>query len=273
MAHVSHVSDKKNINVACPDGFANQLRLLLAGTFLRLSGNIDSFNQEWILNNHNNVNFLDYFIPLPKVTMDKIDLSSTEADQIVTSCSFKAMIETLTDKKQEHIPWSNALTLALKYLKLRPEIKELIDLYKEKHDIKNCLGLHVRRTCKTAILNNQDKYRLPNSMISNEEILRLTEEYDKVYLATDNKETQKWFQKRLQDKLLVFSEIESGDEKFDNYYDRDLVKRFTTPLHTIIDFFMLKECGTFLGTSESSLSLIIWLWRNNKDDYPVFGRL
>lgn len=273
MSHVSHIQDKKNLNVQCPDGFANQLRFALAGVYLRLAGYVDSFNMDWVLNNHNNVDFLDYFLPLPKITFNKIDRENVSNENIIDTSSFKAVVECLS-KKEDHVSWKEALDISLKYLIARPEIQDILESYVVKHDIKNCIGIHVRRTCKTALVGTtKDVVRIKDCVLNNEEILNICKIYESVYLATDNRETQIWFRDRLKDKLLTFTDIDGGMELFEGEYHRDLVKRHTTPLNTIMDFLILKECKTFLGTSESSLSLLLKYWRNNSTDYSVFGRL
>jgi hypothetical protein len=273
MAHVANIENKQQINVNCPDGFANQLRLALSGIFLKFYNYVESFNVEWSMNNHNNVNFLDYFAPLPKITFNAIDRSIISSNNIVTTSSFKSMIETLS-KKEDKVNWEYALRICLPFLQPRKEIQNIVNNYVKENCIQNALGLHVRRTCKTAILkDNGDSCRLNNSMLSNEEILNLCSSYEAVFLATDNGETQRWFEKKLKGKLITFAEINGGEELFQQEYDRNLVSRHTTSLHTIMDFLILKNCKTFLGTSESSLSLLLKYWRNSPNDFPLIGRL
>ena len=273
MAHIAHISDKQNLNVACPDGFANQLRLLLAGVYLCLSGVCETYNQEWILNNHNNVNFKDYFNPLPKVTMNKIS-SDVDVEEIVTSCSFLSMMDTKFGKEAVR-DWPFYFRQAIKFLIPRSEILDIINLFAEKFEIEKCLGVHVRRTCKTALLSpDQDiRYRTPSGVLTNEDVLNVCKNYDKIYLATDNAETQNFFKRKLKNKLVYFAQITEGSELFHQEYSREKVNRYTTPLHTILDLFLLKKCKIFLGSSESSLSLILKEWRDNKEDFPIFGKL
>ena len=272
MAHVSRITNVKNINLACPDGFSNQLRLVLAGVFLKMNGYIDSFNVDWNLNNHCNVNFLDYFLPLPKITFQKINFSQISENEVIDTCSFKAMIETLSKKEHKIIP-EEALQFALKFLIPRPEISDILNSYLSKYNIENSLGIHVRRTCKTAILKSDDAYRTKSSVLTNEELCNICTHHKQIFLATDNKETQKWFFKKIKNNIITFAQIDTGLELFEGEYNRSEVARYTTPLHTIMDFLILKNCHTFLGTSESSLSLLIYNWRNNKNDYPILGRL
>jgi hypothetical protein len=274
MAHISQITDKKNINISCPDGFANQLRLALAGVYLKMTGCVDTYNIEWVLNNHNNVQFTDYFTPLPGITFEKIDYSSISHNDVVDTCSLKAVIESLSRKK-DNIYWEEALKSALHYLQPKPEIQDAVDIFVNKHNITNSLGLHVRRTCKTAILKSDtSECRSDSSILSNEDILDVCSTYDSIYLATDNNETQTWFREKLASKkLIIYSYIKTGSETFNGGYNRNNVTRYTDSIHTVMDFLILKQCKTFLGTSESSFSLLLKYWRNNSDDYPITGRL
>jgi hypothetical protein len=256
---------KTDLHVYCPDGFANQLRLLLAGSFLRLSGSINSYTQEWVLNNHNNVNFLDYFIPLPKVTLGKLDVE--ERDKI-TSTTFQMMIKTFT---QNLYDYKTAFDIVIKYLLPLPETDRKVAEFADCYDLSNTLGIHVRRSCKLALLN--DAHNRQTGILTNLEILRICERYKNIYLATDNRETQDFFKAALGDKLIYYQPIQEGCEKFVGEYDRNLVERFTTPLHTIMDFLILQRCGVFLGTNESFFSILIYYIRKCVNDFYLFGRI
>lgn len=260
-------TNQKHVNVRCPYGFANQLRLALAGSFLVYSKCVESFTMEWIINNHNNVQFLDYFLPLPKLIFNKIS-TDVIAEDIYDTISFKRMIETYA---KGAFSWEMALSASLKFCLPRPEISKMVQDFVTSNDINNTLGLHVRRTCKTSLLNSETHRNC--SMLTNEEILRISELYDKIFLATDNKETQCWFKEQLGDKLLTYVDINEGEEYLKKEYDPNEVTRHTSGLHTVMDFLILKHCKTFLGSSESSFSLLVQHWRQNKEDFHIFGRL
>ena len=261
------LTNNKHVNVKCPFGFANQLRLALAGCFLVCSGYINTFNIEWSINNHNNVNFLDFFEPLPFISFNKVS-QTVPIEDIYETISFKRMIDIYTKNKHT---CEEALQISLKYLIPKTDTNKLLQTFTNTHNINNALGVHVRRTCKTALLNNES-HRTGN-FLTNEEILRICKVYKTIFLATDNKETQQWFSERLGSQLLVFQSIVNGNEFYIGEYNTQNVLRYTTSTHTVLDFLLLKNCKTFLGSSESSFSLLIHKWRQNKEDFHIFGRL
>ena len=95
-----------------------------------------------------------------------------------------------------------------------------------------------------------------------------------MYVATDNKETQVYFIKELNESVVVYKPIIHGAEHFPyDEYSRDGVQRYTDGKHNIMDFLSLKQCRTFLGSNESAYSLLLFHWRKNSNDYHVFGKL
>ena len=76
------------IQIKCPDGFANQLRLSLAANLLAQKNKIESAEQEWIVNNHNIVHFNKFFINLPKLKFTNIS-----ADDPIVTRSFTDFIK------------------------------------------------------------------------------------------------------------------------------------------------------------------------------------
>jgi Nucleotide-diphospho-sugar transferase len=254
---------KPDVFVRCPDGFGNQLRLAMAGSFLVQANHIRSYTQEWVVNNHNNINYTDFFAPLPKVNLTKI--KEPEKKNIIETVSFQTLIE----RYAKNCNWGTAFQIVSRYLLPNEDVLKIATAYAEKNNLRNALGLHVRRTCKDALLKIQPHRSLP---LTNEELLPLCQHYPKVFLATDNAETQKWFSERLGDKLAVISKIRSGVEKTKGEYDPKKVVRHTDGLHTVLDFLALKSCGVFHGSNESSFSLLLYHWRNCPYDFHVFGK-
>lgn len=258
---VDNTEERKNLKIECDDGFANQIRLALAGDFLANHKYIESYSQKWILNNHNNVNFLHYFNPLPNI---KLVSSFHPYDKnIINTTTFKKMIYTFIGST---VPYQEIFNFAIKNLQPLDYIKELVDIFCKKNNLHETLGLHVRKTCKIASLKNSSIKNL-----TNEEYLNISKGYKKVFLSTDNKETQDWFKEKLQDKLIVYQDIKDGKELFEGNYRRDKVVRYTDPLHTVMDLLILLKCNTFIGTCNSSFSLLILHWRNNEKDFKLSG--
>jgi len=250
------------IYIKCPDGFANQLRLSLAANLLVEKKIASEATQEWIVNNHNLVEFLKFFDYLPSLKFEKL----TEADDVIKTTSFKKMMETFKCNSS-----TDLFRQAYSYLKLKEEYKNFFQDFVEKFKIKETIGLHIRTGCKTALLMS-DKTR--DKPIPQRAIVRFLETNDKkIFLATDNAETQRKFIEIFKDRIILFERISKGEEKFEGMYDRKKVVRYTSDIHTIADFFILQSCRYFIGSNESSFSLMINKIRNNNLDYPTKGVL
>jgi len=253
----------QHLYVRCSEGFGNQLRMLLAGVYLKNNGYILSYTQEWVLSNHNNVNFLDYF-EIPK----NINIvGNIHTSNILRECTFRKMIQQYSD-----VCWKQALVEAFKYLIVKPHIQIYVDHFVHKYNINNIIGVHARRTCKPALLSNQDNTNrvLP---ISNKDLLKMVAGHSSLFLATDNKETQQLFIQNTNTNIIVVESIVTGIEVLQSPYNSKSVVRHTTDLHTVLDFLILKYCNTFIGSNESAFSLLVYYWRNNKQDTYVHGKL
>jgi hypothetical protein len=257
---VSEKTHASDIYVRCTEGFGNQLRIMLAGSYLVQHGYISRYTQEWVLNNENNVNFLEYFEPLPGVTIAFCDGNRT----LIKASTFQGLIKEYAPS----VNWKEALQWSLQHLQPLPHIQEEVDRFVCKHDIKNCIGIHARRTCKLQLLAEEINNNRSNP-ISNEKILELASPYSKIFLATDNKQTQCYFKKQFNSKLIVADNITNGNE----ISQSSKIERFTSKKHTILDFLILKHCNYFVGSSESSFSSLIFYWRNNKKDFYLFGKI
>jgi len=258
----------RNVVVRCSEGVGNQLRLFLAGTYLVKNGFINSFTQEWVLNNHNNVNFCDFFVvPIGvEVTNTYHQIPKCET---ITESTFRQMIQ----QYAPHIPWKVAILESFKYLHVKPCINDYIETFVANNNINNSVGIHARRTCKTAFLNNGSNTNrvLP---ITNKLITEICNNHSNIFLATDNRETQEYFKNNINSHVVVAANIPSGHEKHCyDIYSNEQVHRYTTDTHTIFDFLILKQCKMFVGSNESSFSLLVYYWRNNTLDYYIHGKL
>lgn len=266
MQGVQKFKHLKDVYVHSPNGFANQLRLALAGSFLVRNGYIATYTQEWVLNNHNNVDFLNYFKPLNGVIFKKVAMENS-----INSTTFEMMIKTFT---KNTVSAFEALQEIKKEFIPNQTTKQELDTLLQDKDITNYAGVHVRRTCKLSFLSlEESKYRTINKIDSNEETLNKLKDFNNIYLATDNQETQNWFKARLGNRVLVYSLINDGRENPDVSYTRESVNRHTAPLHTVIDFLVLLRVGIFLGTHESAFSGLIKNIRNKFNDHPFYGKV
>jgi len=252
----------KTILIKCPDGFINQLRLSLAANFLVSIGEAQAAQQEWIINNHNNVRFDKFFFPFRYLYHLQPTDKPINNDPIITQ-SFSNMVKEFNAK--------DIIRLAYKKLKYKPMPVQLFESYIKENNINQCIGVHLRTGCKTALLE-QDKNRHPP--IDEKSIIdTLLSKTESIFLATDNAETQnKWF-KIFQDRLHVYQTIHNGKSKFHGPYNRSNVTRYTTDLHTVADFYILQKCKVFIGSNESSFSIMINWLRNNPTDSEIKGIL
>lgn len=258
------MNNKSNvIKIKCQDGFANQLRLSLAANLLVEKNIAKEATQEWILNNHNTVDFLKFFQPLSRVRFSR--LLDTEED-LITTQSFESMTKQINVRSIVDL-----FNEAYNYLKLKRDYETIIKSFIDEFDIQNRIGLHIRTGCKSALLLS-DKGRskpIPHGAI----IKFLMTNNKKIFLATDNAETQDKFLNIFQERIVCFEKIHEGKEKFEGVYDKKRVARFTGDIHTVADFYILQSCRHFIGSNESSFSIMINYIRNREMDYEIKGIL
>jgi hypothetical protein len=263
---------KPDIFVEIDSGFVNQLRVMLAGSYLVQANLITSFTQKWVLSNQNNVNFLTYFEPLPCVKYVLEKEKPTEQHTIINEpINFTTLVSQYFPKSDSFTNMSTHISRALKYLQPLCDIENRAKDYIKKNEINKSFGIHVRRTCKTAFLEIVEN-RSPQ--ITNDNFLSYTKNQTNIFLATDNNETQQWFYENIESKKLKkVSDIYTGEELFPGVFDTTKIQRHTTGLHTVLDLLVLKACKTFLGSNESSFSLLVYNWRKNSNDFHIFGNL
>jgi hypothetical protein len=85
----------KILTIKCPDGFGNQLRLLIAANLLVKEQVFEKAIQECVINNHNIVNFVDFFEPLNNVIFESLN----DKKILLTSASYTILIKNFCKKK------------------------------------------------------------------------------------------------------------------------------------------------------------------------------
>lgn len=255
---------QQHIRTKCSDGFSNQLRMLLAGEYLVQENYIQSYTQEWTTSNHNNIDFLDFFEPLKFARLETI------AEHKITRVDGEFAGMTGKYINQSSGKWPVNLRKAYSSLKLKPDVKQLVEEYMQRINCTDVVGIHVRRTCKTSA---NKEFNRTNKQLTNQEFLALLHDDDsQVYVATDNRETQDYFKAQLKDRCVVYQDILEGAEDYcSGEYIREAVTRFTSPLHAIIDFQVLLNCKRFIGTENSSFTALIYHLRNSREDYSIIS--
>jgi len=140
---------------------------------------------------------------------------------------------------------NNFITTVADILKPNKYIEDKIDLFLK--DITTFKSIHIRRT---DLWNQKSKL----GVTSDEEFESFIKEHSdvKIFLATDNSETQTYFSKKYKN-IFFYDEIKT------NYWDYKLPRNTSMEI-AIIDLFICSKSNEFLGTTHSSYSdLIYWL--------------
>lgn len=159
-------------------------------------------------------------------------------------------------EKYENINYLEKIPLFLKthiFYKIRKIIMKKLK--------NNYISIHIRRTDLQKILENKKKRK--NKIVSDEQYIEFLNKFKKekyIYLATDNLETQKKFQKLYKDRLIVYENISDKNDL-----------RKTNIKHSIIDLFICGCSKKFKGSYYSSFTNFINLLQNlcRKNADPV----
>jgi hypothetical protein len=128
-------------------------------------------------------------------------------------------------------------------LKLLPHMEEEVNKIINKIPGKYT-ALHIRRT--DFVVFSKEK----NNYIEDDEFINFCNNSDNsIYLATDNNNTQDFYQNLFKNKLHFYTKIE------DHCYVGP--RRFTNLKHAIIDIYVCVAADKFMGTSLSSFSYLI----------------
>lgn len=173
--------------------------------------------------------FLDIFQPLDGVTFLKDNKNN------------------LTIEYSGHTPISRYNTTCYNKinhyndLKLLPEIQCIVDDYK-KNILESYIAIHVRRTDHVVVAKKNNRYT------DDEEFFKFIEEHPekKIFLATDNSETQQLFLSKYGDRICIYKEIVNLESL-----------RKTDILNSIIDIYICSYADIFLGSKWSSFSQLI----------------
>ena len=131
------------------------------------------------------------------------------------------------------------------YQKIRKFLKKKLD---DKY-----ISLHIRKTdLEKSLIKNKTK-----NITINEEYIKFIEEHKgkKIFLATDNKDTQNRIKKLYKNRLFVYEDINNSNDL-----------RQTNLEHSIIDLFLCILSYSFKGTYRSSFTWMILLIRELLDN-------
>ena len=222
------IENLSEITILCCSGLSNRIRTILG--FLQVCNyHNKKLNVIWIKDNTCNGNFLDYFKPIKNVNFinEKNTYNYQGQNTIKNICS-KYKID--FDKKKLYCN-----------IKLVDELENKIQTYINKHNIKNIIGIHVRRTDYTGNIIG----KILNGSNSDQEFFEYIEKYSNknFFIATDNKETQDLYINKYKERALFYSKIKNTDNL-----------RKTSLENAIIDIYILSYNKKIKGTYNSSFT-------------------
>lgn len=220
----------KEVTIFCSSGLSNRIRTILG--FLAVCKRFNkTLNVIWISDNTCNGNFTDYFEGINNVNFLEHKI---EPIHYVGQNTIKNICDNYDIDVKESELYSN--------IKLKKHVENKLNIFVNKYDIENTVGIHVRRTDYTGNFIG----KLLNGSNEDEIFFNFIDKYSfnkPFFIATDNSETQKNFRKKYKDRMLVYSKIE----------DTDCLRK-TSLENAILDIFILSKCKKIKGTFKSSFT-------------------
>ena len=222
-----------NVSILLTSGLSNRIRTMLG--FIEVCKH---FNKKliviWVKDETCNGNYLDYFKPIDGVEF--IDsLTSVNYDNI----DYVGQSKTLTILDNYKIKdYKN------NYYHIVPidSLQTTIDTFVCNNNIKECVGIHVRRTDYTGNLIG----KILNGANSDREFCDYIDKYSRgkgYFLATDNRDSQEYYIKKYGKRTIVYSSIKETNSL-----------RKTSLENAIVDIYLLSYCKSIKGTYNSSFT-------------------
>ena len=243
-------------------GLSNRLRVLAGYMYVAES----RFNGAhlvfiWDVNSACPAHFLEIFEPIPNVlfanngsryVVDKHSKINYENSWAVLHWTLQ--MNGIPKNRYGHPTWAQIEHNM--YAKFVPtaRIKYMASEFIKKHDICNAVAMHLRLTD----LEDQIKAkRKAHRGINIEAYIEFVESHDKVFLLTDNPDTQNFFMDKFPNKIIVYEKMtpKSNETKPVDF-------RYTSLEHTIIDVLVAAHAKTFKPSLYSSLSDLVGHFRN-----------
>jgi hypothetical protein len=267
-------------------GLSNRLRVLAAYMFIgeyKFGGAHTVF--VWDKNEACPGHFLSIFEPIENV------IFATNSSRYVLDKNAKIVYEnsyavfnwimqqnSIPKNKYNHLSWSQIeRKMYSKYFPTREVMTKVNKFVVENNVCNNCSAMHIRSTDMDKILgakkrsNLQHFFKFVESRISQNE-------NEKIFLLTDDPETQQVFLNKYGDKILVYQLMESKKKqpqlfiknnedvkKFINIttFDTTLTThRFSTLEHTLIDVLVAAHAKVFKPSAFSSLSDLVFMFES-----------
>jgi hypothetical protein len=214
------------MNIQLTSGLSNRIRTLLGFRKKCVKEN-KILNVHWPKDKDCYCHFNDIFEPISNVKFNK-----TEPFHFIGQDTYQNIIKT----SYEEMKYDYKIILVPKY-----HLRKIIDSFVEKNIIKNAIGIHIRRTDHISLALQHNKFSTDNVF---HDFIRKHDENVRIFLATDNAETQQNFIDKYKDRLVIYKKI-----------DKSIVDLRKTDIETaVIDIYISAKCKAFLGSGYSSYS-------------------
>lgn len=249
-------------------GLANRLRALVSYQALASCLNIPFFlcwTPDWACN----CEFENLFYLNSIQTLKESDLIRQIDSQIYsTNRNYNTVWK--QDVKNHGIPWKSfqkKIVYCIQELQPTETIQKEINQFLNAHDLKKVYGIHIRMTDNLKgfrISSRFNSKRFPElSSFINFINQKITENPRQVFfLATDNKNIEKYLTKKFGNRMLVYQKRFQRQFMF-SFHNFMLVrkKQRTTSIEiALIELLLLSRCKHILGTYWSSYSKLAAIW-------------
>jgi hypothetical protein len=235
--YITHNHNKTSyVTIKAVGGLCNKLRTTFSWHKFAKSQN-KHLNVVWIPNDECPGFFLDFFKPVDGITFYKTDINKN--------------VKIDYNGWDKHPQYNNVYLYD--ELNLNSDIKSEVEKVMKKLT-KEYMAIHVRRTDHVALAKKN------NSLTTDEEFFEFVENKKnnnvKIYLATDNPNTQDLFFSKYGNRIVVNDKINPNNQNNNN--------RMTSLKDAIIDLFVCSNAKYFKGSGFSSFSDFIQEQRTNK---------
>lgn len=214
------------MNIHLTSGLSNRIRTLLGFRRKSITEN-KILNVYWPKDKDCNCHFNDIFEPIHGVKFVKI-----EPFHFSGQTTYQNIFKTTNQEMKND--YKNVLCL-------KKSLRTIVDTFVEKNNIKNSIGIHIRRTDHIGLAIENKRFSDDNVF---HEFIRKHDNKVKIFLATDNAETQQDFIDRYKDRIITYKKIDKNVEDF----------RKTSVETAVVDIYISSKCKLFLGSGYSSFS-------------------
>jgi hypothetical protein len=153
------------------------------------------------------------------------------------------------------------------YIKLRPHIENKINnFYGNNMKNYNILGVQKRGTSHYTWGHGKDQYNLMQSDYFFSKIDPIINNYDKIFLITDELKTLNEFKSKYKDKLIHYDEADLSNN-MNEYYSTIGKNKYKTGEDVVIETYLLSKCNYLLAISSNLSTSAIFLNENLKYNF------